>query len=124
MAPKRTSYSYEVKCQAIADAAKGVKRSEIVRKYGVKASTLGDWIRNKTTIEDNFKLGKGKVKRLTPGGFPKTESCLVKWFATNRNNAVPIDSAILLCKAKEYSVMVGEEGFSGSKGWLHNIMQR
>ena len=51
MAPiKRNKYTNDLKYEVIREVAKGTKRSDIIRKYGISTNTLVNWIKNKDAI--------------------------------------------------------------------------
>ena len=125
MAPiKRKNYTVQMKNEAIQLVNKGTKRAAVQAQYGISSSTLTDWIKAKVTIAAKLSSGKGKVKRLTPCHYPKTEEAVRRWFTENRNNDVAIDGATFRVKAIEFSQKLGEPGFNGSAGWLTRVKQR
>lgn len=62
MAPvKRKYYSYELKNEIIQILNSGIKRSEVIKKYGINSGLLSKWISGSEKIAAKVSAGKGKV---------------------------------------------------------------
>ena len=67
MAPiQRASYSYELELEVIQKVNAGVKRSQVMKEYGLTSGTLSRWLSASDKIVAKVKSGSGKIKKATP----------------------------------------------------------
>ena len=76
MAPqKRSSHSFELKNEIIQMVKSGMKRSKVMKKYGISVSTLSEWMSASEKISAKVNKGHGKwlrhMKEMTKLLIPK-----------------------------------------------------
>ncbi|GBM33876.1 hypothetical protein AVEN_5921-1 [Araneus ventricosus] len=100
-----------------------MKKSEIVVKFGVPASTFSTIIKNRKVVEHRFLSNKKAIK--------KVENVLFRiWTNASRNvlrndQGIPISGQMMQKKAEDFAKELGHgEHFEGSNGWLESFKNR
>ena len=95
----------EDKFKALNDLEQGESRMDVMKKYGVKKSTLGDWIKNKEDILRRFKSNSKNTKKKIEKAckWPNVDEALCKWFKQARTDNVLL--ADLFCYIRHRSLL-------------------
>ena len=111
----------EDKFKALNDLEQGESRMDVMKKYGVKKSTLGDWIKNKEDILRRFKSNSKNTKKKIEKAckWPNVDEALCKWFKQTRTDNVPVSGPILLHKAQEFASKLYGEECTISLSWIN-----
>lgn len=120
--PKRarvvqTIYS---KYKIIKEIESGVSRGDIIRKYGVKRSTLSDWLSKKDKIVELYESCELNVSRKANkcGKYRNIDRALYKWFTEAQRYNIPVNGSILQQKAKQFAALLNIKEFTASSGWF------
>ncbi|XP_043465305.1 jerky protein homolog-like [Leptopilina heterotoma] len=126
---KKVMVSVEKKLEAIRRLDKG----EIIRKvaddYGVGETTVGDWRRNRSELEQ-FRIISGNAmtsrKTMKPAEYDKIDKGLFLWFTQQREKGLPVSGTILQGKALMIAKQFPDESetFTASVGWLDRWKKR
>lgn len=116
----------DVKLKIIEEHRHGTKVSSLVAMYGLSQSTIS------TILKTEEKLRKqasgdaptAKRARIRTRGYEKIEDSLYKWMANARSRNIPISGPILMAKAKHFAVLLDQEDFKPSGGWLQRFRAR
>ena len=124
---KRKAVDLESKYNALKDVDRGgCTKHSIAAKYGVKASALSNWIRNRKAIEEaylNQTFGP-KRKRMRLGCHEDLDAAMVTWLRDARSRDVRISGELLMATAQQMGEKLGISDFKGSKGWLDGCKAR
>ncbi len=127
MATKRKlkNKSRIVKYDALLDLEKGESNKSVAEKYGVPKNTLSTWVKNKEKIKKAVNEGRNlQRQKMRHADNDNLDKALMKWFSTRRNENIPINGPLLICKATEYAKKLGIDDFKGSTGWLARWKER
>lgn len=124
--PQQRANDLETKIKILTDVKQGVPRQEIMKKYGVKRSTLSDYVKNEAKIFEAFDSGKftGKRKRLRTAAHPKLEEALLRWITDARNAQLPLSGPLICQQAERFAAKMSIDSFSASEGWLARFKER
>ncbi|XP_051153380.1 jerky protein homolog-like [Leptopilina boulardi] len=126
---KKVIVSVEKKLEAI----RRLDKEEIIRKvaadYGVGKTTVGDWRRNRSKLEQfGIIFGDAMTSRKTmkPAEYDKIDKNLFLWFTQQREKGLPVSGTILQGKAMMIAKQFPEESetFTASVGWLDRWKKR
>jgi len=143
---KRTELTLDQKVKIINEADSGTTRAQLVNKYNLGKTTIGDILRKREEILENFKdLGSLAAKsciRKREGEIRSLDEGIFQWFCQKRARAIPITDAKLQAKALRIKVLLLEslqnpndsetimkfrtvlENFKASNGWVQNFKKR
>lgn len=82
----------------------GARGAELCRKYGIRASTLSTWKKNRSKLQDLTQAGKSpNTKRNRESIIPHVERALFIWLKNQRakKHPPPISQALLIEKAQQ-----------------------
>ena len=126
---KRKILSLKEKLTIIEESEKGLKRFQIMEKYGIKKTTLHDILKTKDKVRASFaKLEQGqkgekifRVRKLPHEGL---DDAVFKWYRQQRSEGVPVRGVDLQHAAERLSIHLGHVGFKYSEGWLCRFRKR
>jgi transposase len=124
---KRGSYvtlTVEQKLSIVREAEEAQKKGEVAKKYGISASTLSTFIKNKRKLEEKVDEGGGKKKRLRELEYPDIDTAVFQWFKQMRSQNVPINGPLLQSKAQRFADLLHHTNFKASSGWFTKFTQR
>lgn len=128
MSPRRKlkSLTIKQKIDILKKVDDGIKKKIIAREYNIPASTLSTIIKNKVSIQSfASNLTKpGNVKRNRDVTNKNVNSAVLKWFASARDQNVPVSGPLLQEQALKYGQQLGATNFKASTGWLHKFKKR
>lgn len=133
MAQKRkiNFVSMEDKLLALKRLDKGESVKKIAVELGVGKSTIGDWKKNRTNIEQwcsKQASGSGMKVRKTmkKSDHPAVEEALFLWHEHLRGKGLPVTGPLLHEKALKFKLEIeGESGeFTASDGWIDRWKKR
>uniref|UniRef100_A0A1E1X330 Putative tigger transposable element n=1 Tax=Amblyomma aureolatum TaxID=187763 RepID=A0A1E1X330_9ACAR len=124
--PQQPANDLERKVKILKELNEGISRQEVMKKYGVKRSTLSDYVKNKEKIFEAFDSGKftGKRKRLRTAAHPKLEEALLRWITDMRDGQLPLSGPLICQQADRYAQKMNIESFSASEGWFARFKER
>ena len=118
---KRKAVDLESKYNALKEVDRGgCTKHSIATRYGVKPTTLSNWISNRKAIEEaylNQTFGPRR-KRMRLGSHEDLDEAMVKWLQEARSRNVNISGELLLSTAKQMAEKLGISDFKASRGWL------
>ena len=133
MNKKRIILSVNDKIKVLKDVEKGIKVSEIIKKFGIQKSTVTKIIQNKENIERFISetcINPKKVKRMRHAQYEAVDKVLYEWYLQERVLKKIITNDLLKMKAKKiYQNLKGpqvvtQKCFLASDGWLTNFKNR
>ncbi|XP_050498761.1 tigger transposable element-derived protein 2-like [Diabrotica virgifera virgifera] len=133
MAAKRKNVvvTMEKKLEALGRIDKGESLKTVAASYGVGTSTVSDWKKNRTKIEEFcFKLiTKDSLDNRCKTNKAKNETlddALYVWFCAERERGLPVSGPIIQETALKLNKMLPdcEPNFTASQGWLDRWKKR
>jgi CTP synthase (UTP-ammonia lyase) len=122
---KRNSLPLSKKYEIVKLSEQNVKQCEIVRRYGLRQSTISTILRNSKKIKENYEMSTNhNRKRHRCGMNPEIDGAVREWFETARLNDVPINGTILQEKATDFAKLLNKSDFCASRGWLSRWKNR
>lgn len=127
---KKIVVSMQKRLEAIFRMDKGETLKSIAAEYGVGATTVGDWKKNRIKIEDfcSKMVAKDSLGDRSTARTAKNEALdesLFLWFRQERDRGVPISGPILQEKALSLNKKLGgDPSFTASSGWLTRWKER
>ena len=103
---------------------KNKTKGEIAKEFGVAASTLSTFIKDRTKIESaveesTFQPARKRM-RMCIDSHQQIEAALVKWFSQARATNLPVSGLILCEKAVSIAQELGVD-FDPNPGWLTRL---
>nr|XP_042904651.1 tigger transposable element-derived protein 6 [Parasteatoda tepidariorum] len=122
----RKQLSFQDKLNVIKDIDDGMKQIDAARKYGLSQSTVATFLKKRKQIEDTVSsnLINPKRKRLKVATNENIDAAVLKWFQEMRATNIPINGPLLCTQARKFAVMLGNETFKASNGWLMRFRDR
>lgn len=126
---KHTSCTLKDKLEVLKRLDNGESASKLAVEFGVGNSTITDWKKNRSKIEQFCisTTSKCTESRQTAKTTPldKLDSALFVWFSQEREKGTPISGPLIKEKAlKLNKLMNGDESFVASTGWLDRFKKR
>ncbi|XP_077158514.1 tigger transposable element-derived protein 4 [Paroedura picta] len=123
---KKTSLSIKDKIDIMAAVESGMKKSDIVAKYGIKKNSLSSIMKSKDRVLEAFESLQfdPKRKRLRTAFYTDLEEALVKWYRMLWGLNVTISGPMLRLKANAIAQKLGHSDFKCSNGWLDRFKSR
>ncbi len=126
---KHTSVTLQDKLQALKRLDNGESAARLAVEFGVGNSTITDWKKNRSKIEQFCIASTSKCteSRQTAKTTPleKLDNALYVWFSQEREKGIPISGPLIKEKALQLNeLMNGDKSFSASTGWLHRFKNR
>jgi hypothetical protein len=123
--PKRRVITLAKKYEVVMEVERGLKPSEVARKFDLPTSTLHTILKSKIQIKSDFQSNKNPSNskvRVSP--FANLEEFLIEWILDLRERNVPVNGLVIRNKAKEVGPRFGFESFVASDGWFNRFKQR
>lgn len=125
-AVKRKQFSLEEKKTIISEVEKGMKKSDVARKYGISPSTLSTFLKDKESILKKLQVQvfDPSRKRIRNAQFQDVDSAVYKWFMDVRSRNIPLSGPLIREKGMKFARMLNIENFQASVGWLNRFRER
>lgn len=123
---KKKSLSIKEKIDIITALESGMKKSDIVAKYGIKKNSLSSVMKSKDRVLEAFESLQfdPKRKRLRTAFYSDLEEALVKWYRMMQGLNVTISGPVLRLRANDIAQKLGHRDFKCSNGWLDRFKSR
>ncbi|XP_015264516.1 PREDICTED: tigger transposable element-derived protein 4 [Gekko japonicus] len=123
---KKKSLSIKDKIDIMTAMESGMKKSDIVAKYGIKKNSLSSIMKSKDRVLEAFESLQfdPKRKRLRTAFYTDLEEALVKWYRMVRGLNVTISGPMLRLRANDIAQKLGHSDFKCSNGWLDRFKSR
>ncbi|KAJ8981828.1 hypothetical protein NQ317_004778 [Molorchus minor] len=128
---KKVTVTMNKKLEALGRIDKGESLRAIAKEFGVGASTVSDWKKNRKEIEDFCRKLISKNSLQTRGTTKKAkyeslDDELFLWFSDQRDRGVAISGRIIQKKALSLNRNLpnGDPSFTASSGWLNRWKAR
>ncbi|KAH6935351.1 hypothetical protein HPB50_005233 [Hyalomma asiaticum] len=123
---KRKILTLEDKMAILGAVSAGEKRKDVAAKFGIPASSLSTILNAKDAIRSSVQHGTDskKKKKLKSSTYAGVDKAVFTWFMDMRARNVPISSALLQQKARDYACILGCDDLKGSNGWLEGFKRR
>lgn len=115
---KRKNLDFATKLKAIQRVEAGRKKSTVADDFGIPRSTLSTLLKNKASIKAKAEEQRTSgVCRVRAPAHEKVEKALYVWFLEIRGGRnIPVDSSMLMAKARWFAAELGEENFDDNTG--------
>src|SRR5882724_6096375 len=128
-ATKRNKLSIPNKYEIIVKVKNGMKRSDVMKEYGLKPlSHLTRILAKKYEIIQKFnQMNKKDVKKsfkLSTSKYPKEEKAVIKWMRQMRHKKGILSSNIILKKAEDFAKLFGNNDWTPTAGFLKGLKRR
>lgn len=122
----RKQLSFRDKLNVINDIDEGMKQVDAAKKYGLSQSTIATILKKRKQIEGAISSNtvNPQRKRLKVATNEIIDAAVLKWFQDMRATNVPINGPLLCAQARKFAVMLGNESFKASNGWLMRFRDR
>ncbi|XP_046737740.1 jerky protein homolog-like [Diprion similis] len=126
---KKVVVSVAKKLEAIRRLDKGEIIRNVAADYGVGETTVGDWRRNRSHLEQCATISGDAMtsrKTIKPAEYNKVDKGLFLWFTQMREKGLPVSGPILQAKAMMLAKQFPDESetFTASCGWLDRWKKR
>lgn len=123
---KRKQISLQEKLHIISLIDKGEKQTDIAERLGMSKQTVNSIIKKKNDILAKQVTGDLQPKRfrLRDASFPVVEDALLVWLRDARSRNIPVNGFLLRKRAEQLSVILGQDDFKCSEGWLNRFKSR
>lgn len=112
------------KIAVINEVEKGLKKkSQIAKDFGIPATTLSTFLKNKEKILSSANDSAKDRKRVRGPENPDVDECVLKWFKQARDKQIPVSGPMIRAKAEEFASSLNKD-FKASTGWLHGFKER
>ena len=116
---KRTDLSLSQKLEIVQLASEKISQTRLAQRFSCSQSTISKILRQKDEIRQDAAENKVKDrKRKRVGKADDVEKALYTWFTDARARAVPITTAILEEKARQFATALDKPSFHVTTGWL------
>lgn len=126
---KHSSCTLKDKLEVLKRLDNGESASKLAVEFGVGNSTITDWKKNRSKIEQFCTATSSKcvesrqTSKTTP--LDKLDQALFLWFSQEREKGTPINGPLIKEKALHLNrLMNGDESFTASTGWLDRFKKR
>lgn len=123
---KRKQISLQEKLQIISCIDKGQKQTDVAERLGLSKQTVNSIIKKRKDILAKQVTGDLQPKRfrLRDASFPEVEDALLVWLRDARSRNIPVNGFLLRKRAEQLSVILGQDDFKCSEGWLNRFKSR
>ncbi|KAH7947511.1 hypothetical protein HPB52_012527 [Rhipicephalus sanguineus] len=113
--------TWENKLDIIEQVEKGKKQADIAVAYDLSKQTVNTIINAKEAILAKKVSGDLQPKRfrLREALYPDIEEALLMWLRDARSQNIPINGLLLRKHAEQFAVVLNQEQFQCSEGWLN-----
>lgn len=123
---KRKRYSNHEQMEMIRMLDSGVKRTEVMEKFGIKGqSYITGLLKRKeklvTRVEDGIDM---KAKSVREGVHPSLEAKMKDWISSVTTRGGIVSRELMQSKAREFASEAGVTGFNASDGWMTRFARR
>ncbi|CAG8837577.1 29185_t:CDS:1, partial [Racocetra persica] len=102
-----------------------IKNYELAAKYGIGVSTCSEILaKSDYWLSINPDSNEATHKRSKAPVFTNVESAVALWVKYVIGNKQTLTGYLIQNKAKEFAVLLNEDKFNASNGWLHNFKLR
>ncbi|XP_064479138.1 tigger transposable element-derived protein 6-like [Ornithodoros turicata] len=123
----RKQFSLEEKMAVLNAVDTGRKKCDVAREFGISASTLSTFLKDRAKLEREYGNSGGAPsrKRMRAANFEDIDKAVYKWFLEVRSQDIPVSGPMLCAKARYFSCIYGvDDKFKGSEGWLQAFRAR
>lgn len=112
------------KREIIEQVESGRRKIDVAKEFGIPASTLSTFLKNKGKIMLLAPNCEKNRKRARAPENPDLDECVLKWFKQGRDKKIPLSGTTIRAKAEEFATGLGKNTFKASTGWLDNFKGR
>lgn len=125
-ATKRKQISLKDKLDIIEQVEKGKKQVDVAVAYGLSKQTVSTIINAKEAVLAKKVSGDLQPKRfrLRKASYPNVEEALLMWLRDARSRNIPVNGLLLRKRAEQLAVVLNQEQFQCSEGWLSRFKSR
>ncbi|KAL3198113.1 hypothetical protein MRX96_014547 [Rhipicephalus microplus] len=125
-ATKRKQISLKDKLDIIEQVEKGKKQVDVAMAYGLSKQTVSTIINAKEAVLAKKVSGDLQPKRfrLREASYPDIEEALLMWLRDARSRNIPVNRLLLRKRAEQLAVVLNQEQFQCSEGWLSRFKSR
>ncbi|KAH8010147.1 hypothetical protein HPB51_025418 [Rhipicephalus microplus] len=125
-ATKRKQISLKDKLDIIEQVEKGKKQVDVAVAYGLSKQTVSTIINTKEAVLAKKVSGDLQPKRfrLREASYPDVEEALLMWLRDARSRNIPVNGLLLRKRAEQLAVVLNQEQFQCSEGWLSRFKSR
>ncbi|KAH8042048.1 hypothetical protein HPB51_020161 [Rhipicephalus microplus] len=125
-ATKRKQISLKDKLDIIEQVEKGKKQVDVAVAYGLSKQTVSTIINAKEVVLAKKVSGDLQPKRfrLREASYPDVEEALLMWLRDARSRNIPVNGLLLRKRAEQLAVVLNQEQFQCSEGWLSRFKSR
>ncbi|GBL73537.1 Tigger transposable element-derived protein 4 [Araneus ventricosus] len=120
---KRKCLSIKERKLILHEVDKGVKKKDIVLKFGIPPNSLSTIIKNRDNVQ-NYDSSNFSSKRLKTCVYENVDDAVLKWICTMRDKNVPISGPFISEKALQFAKALVYDEFRRSNGWLEKFKRR
>ncbi|KAH8042288.1 hypothetical protein HPB51_021372 [Rhipicephalus microplus] len=123
---KRKQISLKDKLDIIEQVEKGKKQVDVAVAYGLSKQTVSTIINAKEAVLAKKVSGDLQPKRfrLREASYPDVEEALLMWLRDARSRNIPVNGLLLRKRAEQLAVVLNQEQFQCSEGWLSRFKSR
>lgn len=106
--------------------SRALTMSQICRKYGIPASTLSTFVKNRDAIKAALEETAAEPlrKRMRFGKYQELDAAVFQWLQVVQEVGDPVSGPIIKAKAEEIARGMGLYEFRPHGGWLNRFKQR
>lgn len=123
--PKYEAKELTTKVEILRALKNGLSR-QVMKKFNVKRSTLGTYVKNEEQILQAFEGEKFSAsrKRLRTAAHRELEEALIQWVVSVRNANLPLSGPLIMTQAEKFAAMMDIDSFRASEGWCARFRER